>query len=224
MRLSPLPVACALLCLIPLPLAAHDVAGTWETTHGTMLLSQKEGNVSGTYAQDSGRITGQMKGRVLEGTWSQENSSHPCSEIRDGRRFWGRFRFVFETGTFAGTWSYCLDEPATESWTGQRKEAEAPRVDVSGSWNTTESRLVIDQEASSISGTYEKEGGRLTGVLQGRVVEGFWTQKSSAQACELTREGESHWGRFRFSFEKNSFSGYFGYCDGPLKLPWNGER
>jgi len=46
-------------------------AGTWETTYGTMILSQSGNQVTGSYEHSNGIITGTVSGNVLYGTWSE---------------------------------------------------------------------------------------------------------------------------------------------------------
>ena len=46
-------------------------AGTWETTYGTMILSQSGNQVTGSYEHSNGIITGTVSGNILYGTWSE---------------------------------------------------------------------------------------------------------------------------------------------------------
>ncbi|MBK6744281.1 MAG: tetratricopeptide repeat protein [Hydrogenophilales bacterium] len=106
-----------------------NVTGTWMTTEGQLTLLQNGNQVTGNYSQDGGRITGVLNGKVLEGYWSETDAGQRCASARDGRHFWGRIRWDFESNRFVGGWSYCDQAvPADgQSWKGERTGA-APHV------------------------------------------------------------------------------------------------
>ncbi len=112
--------------------SAAPAAGAWETSMGVMVLEQNGASVTGTYALDGGRIVGEIRGNVLDGIWIENRSDRMCDAPGpDGRRYWGRIRFTFEAGWFAGSWGYCDEAPRdANAWRGARRsEATAtPQV------------------------------------------------------------------------------------------------
>lgn len=101
--------------------AAAQVAGQWETSEGSMTLREVGGSVQGNYTSDNGRISGSLRGSVLEGFWAEDAADRRCSAPGfDGRHFWGRIRFTFQGDRFTGTWGYCEEEPEAGPWSGTR--------------------------------------------------------------------------------------------------------
>lgn|GEM_PF-6437563 len=86
--------------------------GTWHTTAGTMHLSEKVSQVTGTFAACMGKakITGKASGIALDGAWSD-----PC------RSRGGRIHFAFnpDGNSFTGKWSYGSAAPSSP-WNGTR--------------------------------------------------------------------------------------------------------
>jgi hypothetical protein len=118
-----------LVALLTPDLAAAQVAGQWETSEGNMTLREVGGSVQGNYASDNGRISGTLRGAVLEGFWAEDASDRRCSTPGfDGRRFWGRVRFTFQGDRFTGVWGYCDEEPGAGSWSGTRAGTDLPPV------------------------------------------------------------------------------------------------
>ena len=88
-------------------------AGTWETTYGTMVLTQTGSNVSGTYEHSNGIITGTVSGSVLYGTWSEAPTYSPPNDAGDVQLT------ISPTGTtFTGSWRYGSSGGWSGSWTG----------------------------------------------------------------------------------------------------------
>lgn len=120
----------ALLLVSSFPtLAVAQFDGVWDTSYGEMVVHQSGVHVSGTYGGDNGRIDATLRGNVLEGIWTEEQSSTPCANAAaDGRLHWGRIRLVREAdGSFLGSWSYCDAALSAENqWTGRRTSASAP--------------------------------------------------------------------------------------------------
>lgn len=71
-------------------------------------------------------------------------------------------------------------------------------------------------------GDYSYANGRVTVTsVHDAIMEGTWEQDKASQACSDGR----FWGHFVLSFTPSAFTGFFGYCDGPLTAgPWNGKR
>jgi hypothetical protein len=94
--------------------------GIWSTSEGVLTLEQDGTSVRGTYDVDEGRIEGALNGLVLTGYWGEAWSNHKCDSERLGTTYWGRIVWSFGEDSFAGTWGYCEDEPASP-WTGKRQ-------------------------------------------------------------------------------------------------------
>lgn len=71
-------------------------------------------------------------------------------------------------------------------------------------------------------GTYTVKNGRVTILkIAGDFMDGTWAQSSAARQCA---DG-TYRGTFHFHFTKDSFTGSYGYCDGPTNAgQWNGTR
>lgn len=107
---------------------------------------------------------------------------------------------------------------------GQPPASGASGVNVAGSWTSTEGALSMTQNGSSVSGSYTTQSGKLTGTLKGKTLEGVWTQASSGRRCAQEKNGSAYWGRIRFVFEDERFTGVWGYCDDEPKSNWSGQR
>jgi hypothetical protein len=87
-------------------------AGTWETTYGTMVLTQTGNQVSGYYEHSNGHITGTVSGNVLYGTWSEaptyaapDNAGDVQLTISpDGKTFTGGWRYG-SSGSWNMNWN-----------------------------------------------------------------------------------------------------------------------
>ena len=90
------------------------MSGTFDTSYGKMTLSPS----GGRYDQSGGQlVVTSINGATMEGKWNQTGSGRKCP---DGS-FSGRFRFVFTSGGFSGTWGYCNDAADRSGWSGTRK-------------------------------------------------------------------------------------------------------
>jgi hypothetical protein len=101
-----------------------SIAGVWQTSEGSMELTQKGSEVSGPYAQDGGRVFGTLGDNVLQGIWVERDSNVTCDQPRDGSLHWGSITFTFnaDVTAFSGAWEYC-DGTSGASWTGQLVES-----------------------------------------------------------------------------------------------------
>ncbi|MBE9223317.1 hypothetical protein IQ215_11470 [Cyanobacterium stanieri LEGE 03274] len=95
--------------------------GRWNTSEGTMNLSQSGNMVQGSYSQDNGRIRGQVTGNTLNGYWIENGSAQRCSRAMDGSFHWGRISYKMNANRseFEGLWSYCDGEP-NSGWNGSK--------------------------------------------------------------------------------------------------------
>lgn len=89
---------------------AATFTGRWKTNYGSMTLRQdNDGNVTGQYKNGSviGDINGQVSGRVLIGTWT-ENSAHGDLKFTitaDGYSFNGSWNRKSGEGEPGGVWN-----------------------------------------------------------------------------------------------------------------------
>lgn len=62
--------------------------------------------------------------------------------------------------------------------------------------------------------------------MNGNVLEGYWIENGSSERCATAKNGRHHWGRIRWTFEGNRFTGSWSYCEKPVAGGggWNGER
>jgi len=96
---------------------------------------------------------------------------------------------------------------------------------ISGKWNTRYGVATITQQGDQVEGTYNSDGGRLSGTYREGVLTGIWSEHNSGHRCKDTRHGHHHWGPIRWEFDGDSFTGAWGYCDGKAsRQGWNGQR
>jgi hypothetical protein len=88
-------------------------AGTWETTYGTMILSQSGNQVSGTYEHSNGTIVGTVSGNVLTGTWAEAPSYMPPDDAGDVQ-----LTISPDGHTFTGGWRYGSFGSWNMNWNG----------------------------------------------------------------------------------------------------------
>lgn len=96
-----------------------SVAGSWNSDFGRLILQQSGDQITGGYP--GGRLQGRLNGQALDGYWAQESGRQACSFKKFDTYYWGRFRFVFVDGRFAGSWRYCEDGPSQGGWNGTRR-------------------------------------------------------------------------------------------------------
>ena len=95
-----------------------NIAGTWRTTFGKMILYQHGNVITGHYAHDNGKIVGFLRGNVLMGKWSEAPTYKPDHDA-------GRLRLVFSRDgqTFNGKWGYGFEEKSWNgNWSGKKGE------------------------------------------------------------------------------------------------------
>lgn len=94
-----------------------------------------------------------------------------------------------------------------------------PATLMTGEFDSTFGRLKL----ADGSGNYDYNKGRIViSRIDGSVMEGIWEQSKSSQRC-----ADGHYfGRFRFTFDADGFTGSYGYCDqSPIPSNvWNGTR
>jgi len=98
---------------------------------------------------------------------------------------------------------------------------------IAGTWDTSEGVWTASADGSgTISGPYQQDGGHIVGRMNGQQMTGHWREDNSALRCKTARNGEYHWGNFRFTFspDMTSFTGAYGHCDETPDHPWKGAR
>jgi hypothetical protein len=99
--------------------AGLNWSGTWDTSWGTMYLTQSLGKVTGTYDYDDGKIEGyiskNLSGNILVGTWSEYPSYAPPDDAGD-------IEFIMSSdfNSFTGRWRYGSSGDWYADWTGTR--------------------------------------------------------------------------------------------------------
>jgi hypothetical protein len=107
------------------PATTNSFNGTWNTDFGQMNLNVNNGQTSGSYTSDNGRIQGVVNGQTLVGYWIEDGSDRKCNTSKQGSFHWGRIEYILGANgqTFNGQWSYC-DDPITGSssaWNGTKR-------------------------------------------------------------------------------------------------------
>ena len=104
--------------------------------------------------------------------------------------------------------------------------SDVTRAQVAGQWETTEGPMTLREVGGSVQGSYGSDNGRISGTLEGGVLEGHWAEDTSARRCGKPGfDGRHFWGRARFTFQGDHFTGTWGYCeDEPGAGSWSGAR
>ncbi len=185
-----------------------SVSGTYTTDFNEMTLLQNGTSVTGNYKHAKGRIEGTLNGHTLTGWWYQSNAK-------------GRFTYVFngDFSAFTGKWSYDNAEPAN-AWNGKRISGYVgselqiqPQISVAGVYDTDFNELTLQQNGTSVTGTYKHANGRIEGTLSGNTMTGWWYQSNAK-------------GRFTFVFNSNlsGFTGKWSYNEADPVNAWNGKK
>ena len=91
-------------------------AGQWQSTWGSVSITQNGNNISGTYEHDNGRIVGTVIGNKIVGTWSEGPTFTAPNDA-------GEFEFTLSTdgNSFSGRWRYGSSGAwQQKEWTGTR--------------------------------------------------------------------------------------------------------
>lgn len=86
--------------------------------------------------------------------------------------------------------------------------------------------MLIDTATPEFKARFNFKQGRISGDLQGGVLEGLWIQgnETSRGRCKEKRDGSTDWGRIKLTFTGDSYKGKWGYCDGNLSYKIAGKR
>ncbi|MFQ5570614.1 MAG: hypothetical protein ACE5G0_13105 [Rhodothermales bacterium] len=91
-------------------------SGTWDSSWGTMTLTQDGASVTGTYTHDEGRIEGTIINGVLIGTWTEAPSRTPPNDAGDVE-----LTLSADCMEFSGSWRYGSTGTWNGGWTGTRQ-------------------------------------------------------------------------------------------------------
>ncbi|MEZ5345083.1 MAG: tetratricopeptide repeat protein [Pyrinomonadaceae bacterium] len=110
--------------------------------------------------------------------------------------------------------------------TGGDSAPAGPSINVSGNWKHSSSgTLTLRQTGNQVTGTYPGDNGRIVGTVSGNVVTGYWIENNSGVKCSTKRDGSYHWGRIRWEFSGDKFSGKWFYCEKTTDgTAWTGTR
>lgn len=210
--------------------------------------------VSGTYDTDEGQIDASIYDGSLYGIWAETSSAQKCDTQKLGLDYWGGISYKkVDADTFEGVWTYCTEigpgakeSASTSSWDGTRvskvaqpkkeQEGKAPDQEKTiskkgfrGTWDTSEGQMTLEwADHVTISGTYDQDGGRIQGNVEGNLQElnGYWIENGSSQRCETEKQGSFHWGRVQFTLNEDDseFDGQWSYCEADPDSSWTGKR
>lgn len=107
--------------------------------------------------------------------------------------------------------------PPKEEEVTPPKVREKRKIDVSGKWDTNWGEMILEQTGNNVTGTYEWDNGRISGILSGNLMTGSW---SEAPTYSPPRDA----GKVDITFEQDAFSGRWGYESEPLSGIWEGTR
>jgi len=101
------------------------------------------------------------------------------------------------------------------------------QINVAGTWSSNDGSmgtLTVSQSGDIVRMEYSHSNGRIVGHLRGNVFEGHWIQDLSGRRCSNTHDGSNYWGRMTFTFQGNSYSGMWGYCEDAPGTAFQGSR
>lgn len=93
----------------------------------------------------------------------------------------------------------------------------ARQVWVAGRYNTDFGEMVLEQNGTSVNGSYALNGGRIIGTLQGNILYGTWSQQPSYRPPNDS-------GEIKFTFgDAGNFAGAWRYGNRGQWEQWNGR-
>ncbi len=224
-----------------------SIDSIWSSSEGRLRLNVGATQFNGNYDNDNGRVSGSRNGNVLDGFWGEDTSGKRCEYARLGTNYWGKLHWVFNGKAFTGQYSYC-DDAYSGSWSGTLESGNlfaginpppkppivkppivkppviAPVAIQSSVWNTSEGVLTLKIQGNGVSGTYVNDNGRISGTKSGNTITGFWGEDSSGTKCTTKKLNTYYWGKIKWVFNGNSFSGQYSYCEGAMSGSWTGTK
>lgn len=170
--------------------------GKWSTTYKEMNLRQNGNNVSGNYGHDNGRIAGQVKGNILEGTWYEDGNQS------------GKFRFVMAADgkSYTGAWGNNSESPG-QTWNGTRtspvpsaqRKTPLDSVNFNSSWKVEDAANGKNHDYHSVHWTFSIDGT----VHGGRLWRGLWGRTADNSIKVILMDSASNTDEFTISFFNN---------------------
>jgi hypothetical protein len=185
----------AVLLLTPaLSRAQTGFAGQWETTFGSMTLTQDGKKVTGFYLYDEGRSTieGQVEGRKLTFTYQEPKA--------EGE---GWFELSADGKSFSGKWRERFQKEWGE-WKGTRVAA-AP-VGFGGVWKTSYGSMRLVEKDGRIIGMYGAGGlSTVEGKVEGKQFTFRYREPTvtGEAVFDLSADGKSFTGKWREDGKKD---------------------
>ncbi len=101
--------------------------------------------------------------------------------------------------------------------------AEITSITWTGEWSTNWGKMTLEQSSTSVTGDYQKNSGRISGLVNDNVLNGFWEEKPSYKPpkdggtliIKMSDDGKSFEGTYTVLNEDGEESGSF---------PLNGSR
>lgn len=83
--------------------------------------------------------------------------------------------------------------------------------------------IKVSDDNGSVTGTYPKYQGVISGKVVGKDIVGYWMQPSGEKACPIALGNTKFWGRivFKEPDANNMMAGKWSYCDGQPTAVWN---
>ncbi len=92
-----------------------------------------------------------------------------------------------------------------------------PRQWMTGTFDTSEGLVTL----TPAGGSYAQDGGTIrVSAIRGAVMIGYWEEQHSDRQCRNGR----YYGRIRWTFTADGFTGTWGYCDEEPTRAWSGKR
>lgn len=167
------PLAAAFLVLLgpSVALAETSFAGIWDSTYGTISLTQDGAKVTGHYS--SQMLVGTLKGAV-----TGRRLTLRYKEI-DGTTGQAFFELDKSGDSFAGSWR-ADGETEWAPWNGTRQareKAEVQPLGFNGLFDTNYGRLRLSKRGASVRGRYSGGKGRLRGAIRNGVLRFQFKEK-----------------------------------------------
>ncbi len=118
------------------------------------------------------------------------------------------------------------DDSGTTTTATTATTAPATAEGFAGEWDSTFGVLLLEVSGAQVEGTYEFCAGTLSGTLSGAVLEGTWTEDTSACQDPVSAARPVADGTFSFTLDPGSetFTGSYLTTGFPEVNEWNGTR
>ena len=190
-------------------------AGTWNTSLGTLTLTQEGKDVAGVYrnAQTQLNFKGTASGRSMSGEWVPMLGDHLGLNVTNISPNCSSFDGTLSTPSIK-TWSGTLAQPAAPpTATAAATSTATPRVcNWTGTWDTAYGALTLTQSGTTLTGTYGAN--KLNATVTGSSANGKWSTASASGSLQFTMAAGC-----------NAFTGTWGYGTASSGAgDWNGTR